>query len=172
MRFENSWCNRVTGLVAGLCLLFPPWFDRIASAQDILTSRQQIVIALDRLHEAASRSDFEAYFSLYTDDAIFMGTDATERWTMEEFKGYARPRFNAGKGWSYSATRRDVFIATDGQTAWFDEVLENENLGLCRGTGVLLNVDGRWKIAQYNLSVPIPNALVRSVVETIKGADR
>jgi hypothetical protein len=34
-------------------------------------------------------------------------------------------------------------------------------MGPCRGSGVLVKQDGAWKIAQYNLSVPIPNDLMK-----------
>jgi hypothetical protein len=35
---------------------------------------------------------------------------------------------------------------------------------------LLLQPDGSWKIAQYNLSIPIPNALADEVVKTIARA--
>ena len=57
--------------------------------------------------------------------------------------------------------------------AWFDERLENAKIGVCRGTGVLLRTADGWKIAQYNLSVPVPNELMSEVVLLIqKRADR
>ncbi len=171
MRLYKHSRRWVVPLVVGIALLIQPWLDASVAAQENPVAVQQVALVLDELHAAASRSDFESYFGLYTADAIFMGTDGSERWTINEFKGYARPRFEQGKGWSYRSTSRNVFVSADGRTAWFDESLENENLGNCRGTGVLVKDGGRWKIAQYNLSVPIPNALVRGVVETIKGAN-
>lgn len=36
----------------------------------------------------------------------------------------------------------------------------NEKYGECRGSGVLLREGGEWRIAQYNLTVPIPNDLM------------
>jgi hypothetical protein len=51
--------------------------------------------------------------------------------------------------------------------AWFDELLESPHLGTCRGSGVLVAVGGSWKITQYNLSIPIPNALADAVVKQI-----
>ena len=55
--------------------------------------------------------------------------------------------------------------------AWLDEELSNETYGACRGTGVLIEVDGTWKIIQYNLSIPIPNALAAPVVELIRESE-
>ncbi|MEJ2541999.1 MAG: nuclear transport factor 2 family protein [Gemmatimonadota bacterium] len=124
---------------------------------------------LDDLHRLAHEGDFDAYFDLYTPDAIFMGTDATERWTVEDFKGYARPAFQDGHGWSYEPTERHVYLAPDGRTAWFDERLQNESYGETRGTGVLLlGADDRWRIAQYNLTIPIPNDLASEFVARIR----
>jgi ketosteroid isomerase-like protein len=159
-------------LAAGIALLVQSGLYSGVLAQAGPDAEQEVIRVLDQLHAAAASSDFETYFGLYAADAIFMGTDQSERWTIDEFKGYAQPRFAAGKGWSYVSTGRNVYISSNGQSAWFDESLENENLGNCRGSGVLVKVEDRWKIIQYNLSVPIPNAMVRGVVETIRAADQ
>jgi ketosteroid isomerase-like protein len=133
------------------------------------TAEEAVSAVLDDLHRLADEGDFEAYFDLYLPDAIFMGTDATERWTIEDFQGYARPAFADGNGWTYTPTERHVYLAPGGRTAWFDERLENETFGETRGTGVLVHGDdGRWRIAQYNLSIPIPNDLAREVVARIR----
>lgn len=124
---------------------------------------------LDALHAAAARADEAAYFKLYTPDAVFLGTDATERWTLEEFKAYAKPHFAAGRGWTYTVIERHVTLGPDGQTAWFDERLQNAKLGECRGSGVLVHGDDDcWRIAQYNLTIPIPNELAENVAGQIR----
>lgn len=123
---------------------------------------------LDALHAAADRADGERYFALFTDDAIFLGTDATERWTVTEFRAYAAPHFAAGQGWTYEVVDRHMFLDPVGATAWFDERLANEKYGECRGTGVLRLVGGRWRIAQYNLTIPVPNDLASELVEMIR----
>lgn len=123
---------------------------------------------LDDIHRLASEADFDGYFALYAHDAVFLGTDASERWTIEEFKRYARPAFDRGSGWTYTPTERHVFVSEDGNTAWFDERLDNAGFGECRGTGTLVKEDGVWKVAQYNLTVPIPNELLRDVVAQIR----
>jgi len=46
--------------------------------------------------------------SLYLPDAIFIGTDATEHWTMSEFEGYARPT----DGWEYTVKGRTLVPVT------------------------------------------------------------
>ena len=132
------------------------------------TAEATINTVLDDIHRLASEADFEGYFALYTHDAVFLGTDASERWTIEEFKQYAKPAFDRGSGWTYTPTERHVFISEDGNTAWFDERLENDGFGECRGTGALVKEDGVWKVSQYNLTVPIPNELLRDVVAQIR----
>jgi ketosteroid isomerase-like protein len=126
---------------------------------------------LDDWHEAAAAADFDRYFNQFaSDSAIFMGTDATERWTVPEFKAYAKPHFDKGNAWNFTPVQRNVYISETGQTAWFDEVLGTPNLGPARGTGVLTRQDTTWKIAHYNLSIPIPNAIADTVVQQVEQA--
>lgn len=123
---------------------------------------------LDAFHDAAARADGPAYFGLLTEDAVFLGTDASERWTKDQFRAYAEPYFNQGKGWTYTPRERHVGYAPGGATAWFDELLWNEKYGVCRGSGVLVRTGGGWRIAQYNLSVPVPNDLLPEFAERIR----
>ena len=123
---------------------------------------------LDDWHLAAAQADEVRYFAHLTEGAVFLGTDATERWPKPAFQAWAHPIFQRGKAWSFKATRRSVSISQDGRTAWFDEDLATPNLGPSRGSGVLSNQGGRWRIEQYNLSVPIPNALMKAVKDQIE----
>ena len=129
---------------------------------------KQVSEALDALHAAASEANFDQYFELYAREAIFLGTDATERWTRDEFMEYTKTRFDTGTGWTYEMLERHVYIASGARTAWFDERLENAGLGETRGSGVLVKENGKWKVAQYNLTIPIPNGLSRDVVRQIR----
>ena len=139
-----------------------PQADREASAGEVAA-------VLDDWHDAAAQADFERYFGHFAEDGIFLGTDATERWTVAEFRDYARPHFEAGRAWTFRATRREVIFASDGGLAWFDEDLETENLGPARGSGVLVrSAGGRWRIAHYNLTVTVPNERFREVRELLE----
>ena len=60
----------------------------------------EINALLDGLHQDAHEGNFQSYFDRYTSDAIFLGTDKTERWSVEEFKAYAEPAFADGNGWT------------------------------------------------------------------------
>ena len=128
-----------------------------------------VAAVLDDFHDAASKADAERYFNHFTADAIFLGTDITERWTVDEFKAYALPAFNQGKGWTYVAQSRYIYLSPDHTTAWFDEILLNDKFGETRGTGVFVNEGGQWKLAQYHLTLPVPNALIYKLVDMIEG---
>ncbi len=133
-----------------------------------LADEEAVAAALDAFHDAASRADQPAYFSLMTDKVVFLGTDAGERWQGQEFRDFVSQYFPKGRGWTYTPTQRDIDMGPDGQWALFDELLAHDRLGTCRGSGVLVREGGRWKIAQYNLSVPVPNAIVEDVAEQIR----
>ena len=126
---------------------------------------------LDDWHQSAANAEYERYFSHFaSDSAIFMGTDATERWTVAEFKEWAKPYFEKGEAWSFSPEERHIYFSDNGNTAWFDESLDTPNLGPARGSGVMVKKRDSWRIAHYNLSIPIPNAIVDTVVQQVKEA--
>lgn len=128
---------------------------------------------LDSLHAAAAKADERAYFDLYAKDAVFLGTDAKERWTLEEFKAFAHPYFAKGKAWTYipvPGTRHIVIEGKDHDVAWFDEQLDNAKLGRCRGSGVLLKTATGWKVKQYNLTMLVPNEVAEQVAKLSQGA--
>ncbi|WP_163863031.1 nuclear transport factor 2 family protein [Myxococcus eversor] len=127
-----------------------------------------ITTVLDDWHKAAADADEARYFGYFTPDAVYMGTDATERWTRDEFRAWAKPYFSKGKAWSFKAVSRYIFVSKDGAVAWFDEALDTPNLGPSRGSGVLVKDGATWKIAQYNLSIPIPNDIMDEVVKRIQ----
>ena len=139
---------------------------------DGLFASGAITGVLDAWHAAAASADEEKYFSYFASDAVFLGTDATERWTRDEFRKWAHPYFAKGKAWTYKATSRWIAFAEDRRVAWFDELLENASLGTCRGSGVLVATTSGWKIVQYNLSIPIPNALADQVVKLIRDDEK
>lgn len=138
---------------------------------DAVDYADAVEAVLDDFHRAASEADGDAYFGLFAAEGVFLGTDATERWTVDEFRAYAKPFFDQGRGWTYKPLERHVSISDDGGTAWFDERLHNDGLGETRGSGVLVRRGGAWKVAQYNLTIPVPNELAAELVERIRGLD-
>lgn len=145
-----SGCGAITAAIG-------PGTPPIDQTQALQAQELRVRETLDAWHAAAAASDEAAYFALMTPDAIFLGTDATERWTRDEFQAYAHRPFSEGHGWNMHAIRRDV-VMLSGYVAYFDEDLEAVNLGPARGSGVLLrNAQGQWHIAHYNLAITVPN---------------
>lgn len=140
-----------------------------ATVQAEGTQRSRVAAVLDAFHRAAAEADGSAYFSSFAPGAVFLGTDPTERWTIPQFRAFCDPYFERGQGWLYTPTRRFVDVSLDGTTAWFDEDLFNEKYGMTRGTGVLRLLGGQWRIAQYSLSIPVPNDMTGDLVERISG---
>lgn len=134
------------------------------------TAKKSISQVMDEWHTAAGNAHFEAYFSKMTEDAVFIGTDATENWKKPEFKEWSRPYFDRGKAWDFTPLERNIFLSKTGSTAWFDELLETQ-MGICRGSGVLVKQNGNWKIQHYVLSIAIPNKNVPEVTELKKESD-
>jgi ketosteroid isomerase-like protein len=52
---------------------------------------------LDSWHKAAAEAKFDAYFDKMTEDAVFIGTDATENWGKPDFQEFAKPYFDKGR---------------------------------------------------------------------------
>ena len=127
--------------------------------------KSEITTLLDNWHKAAADVKFDAYFSVLAPDAIYIGTDPSENWNVEQFKAFSKPYFDKGQAWSFKAVQRNIYFNTDKNFAYFDELL-NTQMKLCRGSGVLRKEkDGKWKIIHYVLSMTIPNKDVDAVVK-------
>ena len=133
-------------------------------------AQEDLDALLNGLHLDAHKGNFESYFDRYSADAVFLGTDKTERWTIEDFKAYAKPAFSDGHGWTYAVIERNW--EGDGNTRWFDEILLNEKLGHCRGTGVVELIKGEWKISHYALTMLVPNSIAAKVGALTLEADK
>ena len=131
---------------------------------DTTGEQKKIIIMLDSFNRAAAKADFNAYFNFYTDDAIFTGTDATERWDKKQFMVWAKPFFDRGKAWNFTALERHIYFDKTGNMAWFDELL-NTQMKICRGSGVLVKQGNDWKVQQYILSTTVPNNELEAVIK-------
>jgi ketosteroid isomerase-like protein len=130
--------------------------------------KDKINSMLDGWHKAAAEAKYNDYFNFMTEDAIFIGTDATENWNKTEFRAFAKPFFDKGKAWSFTAVGRHIYFDKTGEVAWFDELLSTQ-MKICRGSGVLVKIGEQWKIKHYVLSMTVPNDNVEEVVK-IKAA--
>ncbi|WP_188404759.1 nuclear transport factor 2 family protein [Psychroflexus salis] len=135
-------------------------------------AQQNVDQQLNQWHEAAAAANFESYFSHFTEDAYFVGTDASERWSVNDFKTFAKTHFNSAPAWEFIPVQRNIEISSDGKTAWFDEVLNSNHLGVCRGSGVLILENNQWKIQHYVLSLIVPNELAKEVAKLKNKADQ
>jgi ketosteroid isomerase-like protein len=140
----------------------------VCTAAPAADDRAAIHRALDDWHDAAADADEARYFGAMAPEFVFLGTDATERWNVAAFREFAHPYFAKGKAWTFLPRNRHVMLAPSGDVAWFDEKLDSASYGECRGSGVLRRIDGAWKIAHYNLTIPIPNDLAKTVVGMIR----
>ena len=90
----NNVCSRCLLVIA----LFAGSLLRSAENSSAhLAPTSAVEAVLNRYHESAANADGAAYFALFAPECILMGTDATERWTVEQFKGYAMQHFRRGR---------------------------------------------------------------------------
>lgn len=142
-------------------------FSITISAQD----KSNIDQVLTQWHEAASEANFEEYFSLMTEDGVFIGTDPTENWQNKDFRAFSKPYFDRGKAWNFKTLERNIYTEENSDIAWFDELLATQ-MGICRGSGVLQKTEDGWKIAHYVLSITIPNENVEEATALKKTFDQ
>jgi ketosteroid isomerase-like protein len=136
--------------------------------QASVAEKDAIAAVLDDFHKAASEANAERYFSHFDEEAVFIGTDAKERWTVSQFRNFATPFFEQGHGWTYLPTRRYITLHRQGSVAWFDELLDSIKYGQIRGSGVMVKTSEGWKISLYDLHFPIPNELTEELTSRIK----
>ena len=90
--------------------------------------------AIDKLlnnwHLAATKAD-TSFFDYLDSNAIYIGTDASERWTRSEFEVFALPYFRKGKAWEFKTIERKVYLTDIDDIAWFDKTLDTW-MGVCR----------------------------------------
>jgi hypothetical protein len=126
--------------------------------------KQNVMEIIDNWHRAAAEANYEAYFDAMAEESIFIGTDATENWNKKQFQAFAKPYFDKGKAWNFKVIERNIYFSKDGKMAWFDELLSTQ-MKICRGSGVLVQENGQWKIKHYVLSMTIPNDNTDEVVK-------
>ena len=144
-----------------LFILFPFIVQSVIAQNDL---KSDVANTLDDWHKAAAEADYKNYFDKLTDDSVFVGTDATENWSKPTFEAYAKTYFDKGKAWRFTCLERHIYFNKDNTLAWFDELLDTK-MKLCRGSGVLIFLNGKWKIKHYVLSMTIPNDVADEVVK-------
>lgn len=119
---------------------------------------------MNKWHNDVAVFDYEAYFGFMSNEFIFLGTDPSERWTKETFATFCKPYFERKSTWDFKTNWRNWYFSKDKETAWFEESLDTQ-MDECRGSGVLVKENGKWKIAHYNLTVLIENEKMKKFLK-------
>lgn len=110
---------------------------------------------LDALHKAGADANAAAFESRLAEDVVFLGIAGAGRLEGQAAREFFAVHLAQERIWAYRSSQREIRASADGNVAWFDETLEHDELGIGRGTGVLVRSREGWKVAQYNLTVPI-----------------
>lgn len=122
---------------------------------------------LDRWHAAAAESNAEIFFGSMSPSSVYIGTDATERWTKDAFMTFAKPYFDRKKAWEFKPYDRELHVTSDGKVVWFSELLTTW-MGVCRGSGIVQKTPRGWQIEQYHLSVTVPNGIIDDFISLVE----
>ena len=110
-----------------------------------------IHLQLDRLHQMASQANMVTremqQGTMPANDGLFQ---------MNSKAVFSRPRVD----WLPTIERH---IMGEDSVRWFDELLWNEKLGPCRGSGVMVKVGDEWLVSHYVLSLAVPNQIAGEV---------
>ncbi|MGQ1908418.1 nuclear transport factor 2 family protein [Marinifilum sp. RC60d5] len=140
-------------------------FLLFSSCKNNKTEKESIVTNLiDNWHKDAASANLDDYFKAMSEDAIYIGTDPSEKWTKEEFYQFCKPFFDKGTTWNFTPFDRKIYYSSDTNTIWFDELL-NTWMGVCRGSGVIVVENGNYKISHYHLSVTIKNESMQEFLQ-------
>jgi hypothetical protein len=145
-------------------------FCSIDHKVDKTSQSAEIMNLMEQWHADAATANLDAYIGLMDSSCHYIGTDANENWSRDDFAAFCKPYFDKKTTWDFKTLERKVTLNTAGNTAWFDEILDT-HMGTCRGSGALELVDGKWKLKQYILSVAIPNESMDAVKRSKHAAD-
>lgn len=144
-------------------IIFISLFSAASAQTKFEKEKNEIRRMLDQFNVAAAKAEYKAYFDFFAEESTFIGTDATEVWDKKQFMAWAKPYFDKKSTWNFTSMQRHIYFSKDGKMAWFDELLDTQ-MKICRGSGVVENINGQWKVRQYVLSMTVPNEVVDKVV--------
>jgi ketosteroid isomerase-like protein len=127
----------------------------------------QVRAMLEDFHRAAAEADAERLFGHIDPEATIFGTDATERWSAEQFRALTAPYLARGQGWTTLPVAQFVHLSEGEDFAWFHERLGSTRHGAMRGSGVARKQEGRWRIVHYDTAFPVPDRIFRDLVQRI-----
>lgn len=134
--------------------------ERVAAPDPSIPGDSPAVDALVAFHRAGREADIDAYIGWLAEDAIVLGTDASERNPPAALHDMLEPWFSAGKGLDTDPVVVHVSESADGRFAWFDGRFHKPSLCELRGSGLLRHGPDGWKIVHYNVAFALPNDLI------------
>lgn len=107
--------------------------------------------------EAVASKDVQQLRLFFHPEALFFGTDDSERWTTDDL---AKLLVESEAGWDMrECLKREVRYISPACVSFF-EVVRHLKYGLFRGSGIVVKDDeGQWMIRHYVLSYSVPNKL-------------
>jgi len=151
-------------LFIGLLMLQSCNQPKNISNQEIEDIKINIETLMNNWHKDAAETNYNQYFELMDSNSYFIGTDATEHWTKQQFEDFCKPYFDKGRAWDFKTIERNIYVSKAADVVWFDELLDTW-MGICRGSGVLAKSNNTWKLQHYVLSIAIPNEDVEAVID-------
>ena len=144
--------------------------DRLSLVCDVaMDERSEIDAGARRSFTRRLRqADEERYFrTLSAYDAVFLGTAPGERWRGESLRTFVHSYFSTRQGMERTCRQRARSASPpDGRTAWFDETVdERRPMARVAAAACLRHERGGWRIAQYNLMIPVPDELAPELVD-------
>jgi len=79
---------------------------------------------LDNWHKAAAEADEDTFFGSMSEDAVYLGTDASEKWRRDEMREWSKKYFERESAWAFTPSNREIYLSDNGKFAWFDESLD------------------------------------------------
>lgn len=137
-----------------------------------VTAHTSVELLLDCFNRAAAEANLVEYFGCFAQNGRFLGTDATENWSVDEFYAYSKPHFDIGKGWTYvprlASRNINIQYGPDGSPlfASFDELLDSPSFkATCRGSGTAVYSPSSksWLVFSYHLTFPTPNDIAKKL---------
>ena len=122
---------------------------------------------VDAWHDDAAHAR-PAFFDKIASDAIYIGTDKTERWGREAFREWARPAFARPVAWAFTPLHRNVQFSADRKFIWFDEQVRSSSMGILQASGVVRPTASSFEMVHYQLSIAVPNDVIPQVTGAIK----
>ena len=162
----------LAALAAALAAFFLLTANLAQAAPADAALARQVNAFVDGWHDDAAHARM-AYFDKIAPDGVYIGTDRGELWQRDAFRAWGRKYFEGKRAaWVFHPTRRNVYASDDGNTIWFDELLDTENMGHCMASGVIRKTATGFEIVHYQLSIAVPNGIAKQVTSLVKAAER